>query len=108
MERGKKRDKKIVMVKLIIQEKRKIGTATKKSSVCSVKVLDLFLWCPILVLVLGILDFVGKGATPLDRQFGFFSHFSWSYGPSVTRRRSEVVSPGDWVVNRIWFLLSTE
>jgi hypothetical protein len=35
-----------------------------------VKVLELFLWCPILVLVLGILDFVGKGAAPVIRQLG--------------------------------------
>jgi hypothetical protein len=39
--RGKNRNKKIVLVKLIIQ--KKAGTATAKSSVCLVKVLDLFL-----------------------------------------------------------------
>jgi hypothetical protein len=50
------------MLKLIIQ---KTGKVTTKISVCSVKVLDLFLWYPILVLVLGILGFVVKGASPL-------------------------------------------
>jgi hypothetical protein len=44
------------------------GTATTKSSVCLVKVLDLFLWHLILVLALGILGFVGKGAVPLVGQ----------------------------------------
>jgi hypothetical protein len=67
-EEGKNRDKKIVMVKLTTQEK-KTGTATK-SSVCLVRVLDLFLWCPILVLVLGVLGFVEKGAAPLVGQLG--------------------------------------
>jgi hypothetical protein len=41
-ERGKNRGKKIVMEKLIIY-KKKSGTTTIKSSVCLVKVLDLFL-----------------------------------------------------------------
>jgi hypothetical protein len=48
---GKNRDKKIVMVKLIIQEKKTPGTATTERPVCLVKVLELFLWCAILVLV---------------------------------------------------------
>jgi hypothetical protein len=48
---------------------QKPGTTTK-SSVCSVNVLDLFLWHPILVLVLGILGFVEKGAAPVVRQLG--------------------------------------
>jgi hypothetical protein len=56
------------MVKLIIQ---KTGTATTKSSVTSVKVLDLFIWHLILVLALVILCFVGKGAAPLVRQLGW-------------------------------------
>jgi hypothetical protein len=55
---------------------------------CLVKVLKLFLWHPILVLALGILGFVGKGAAPLVRQlrvemagrFFLFFHFPWSYG----------------------------
>jgi hypothetical protein len=38
-----------------------------KSLVCLVRVLDLFLWCPILVLVLGILEFVRKGDVPLGK-----------------------------------------
>jgi hypothetical protein len=54
------------MVKLVIQgKKEKAGIETSESSDCSVKVLDLFLWHPILVLSLGILGFVGKGAAPL-------------------------------------------
>jgi hypothetical protein len=55
------------MVKLIIQKKKKTRYSTTKNSVCSAKVLNLFLWCPILVLALGILGFVGKGAAPLVR-----------------------------------------
>jgi hypothetical protein len=39
--------------------------------------------------------------------FFFFSHFPWSYGPSITSGSSDVVSPGDWLVSSIWFLLST-
>jgi hypothetical protein len=42
--------------------------SNNKSSVCYVKVLDLFFWHPILVLALGILCFVGKGAAPLIGQ----------------------------------------
>jgi hypothetical protein len=57
------------MVKLIIQKKKE-GTATTKSSVCLVKFLDLFLQHPILLLVFGILGFLGKGAAPLVRQLG--------------------------------------
>jgi hypothetical protein len=51
-----------------------------------VKVLDSFLLCPILVLVLGILGFVWKGVVPLVRQLGvkiageFFSFFSTFLG----------------------------
>jgi hypothetical protein len=30
----------------------------------------------------------------------------WSYGPSITSRSSEVVSPSDWLVNSIWFFCS--
>jgi hypothetical protein len=38
----------------------------------------------------------------------FFSLFlPWSYGPSITSRSSDVVSPNDWFVSSIWFLLST-
>jgi hypothetical protein len=37
----------------------------------------------------------------------FFSCFPYSYGSSVTSRTSDVVSPGDWLVSGIWFLLST-
>jgi hypothetical protein len=48
----------------------KTGTATTKSSVCSVKVLDLLLWCPILVFALSIPCFVRKGAASLVGQVG--------------------------------------
>jgi hypothetical protein len=74
------------MVKLIIQKKKKEktpGTATTKSSVCLVEVLDLFLWHLILVLALGVLGFVRKGAAPLIGQLGvemdggFFLFFSF-------------------------------
>jgi hypothetical protein len=59
-------DKEIVIVKLIIQRKKKeTGTTTRKRSVCLAKVLDLFFLHPVLVLVLGILSFVGKGAGSL-------------------------------------------
>jgi hypothetical protein len=39
--------------------------------------------------------------------FFFFLHFPWSYEPSITSQSSDVVLPGDWLVNSIWFLLST-
>jgi hypothetical protein len=58
-----------------------------KGMVSSTKVLDLVLWHPILVLALGILSYVGKGAAPLlnslrVRQMeGFcFPCFPCSYG----------------------------
>jgi hypothetical protein len=79
-EESKNKDKKKVMVKLkiiIIMA----GTTTTKSSVCLAKVLGLFLWHPILVLMLGILDFVGKGAAPFVGKprgrdgWGFFLAF---------------------------------
>jgi hypothetical protein len=58
---GKNKDRKIVMIKFIIQkEKKTAGIATTESSVCLVKVLELFLWHPILILALGILGFVEK------------------------------------------------
>jgi hypothetical protein len=67
------------MAKLI--QKKTPGTATSKSSICLIKVLDLFLLCPILVFVLGILGFVWKCAAPLVRKLGVdklevFSFFS--------------------------------
>jgi hypothetical protein len=52
------------MVRLTIQKKSK-GTTTK-SLVC----LDLLFWHPTLVLMLGILGFVKKGAAYLIRQLG--------------------------------------
>jgi hypothetical protein len=57
-ERGKNRDKKTVMVKLIIQKIK--GTTTTKISVSLAKLLDLFLWCLTLTLALCILGCVGK------------------------------------------------
>jgi hypothetical protein len=59
----------------------------------------------ILILVLGILGFVEKGAAPLVRQLGvemagecfsflFSPDFPWSYGPSIVSRIPEVVLPG--------------
>jgi hypothetical protein len=107
------------MVKLIIQQqKNPPGTATTKSTVCLVKVLEFFLMHPILVLVLGILGFLEKGAAPLVGQIGWrelgswvffscFSHSSWSYGLSITSGSSGMVSPVNWLVSSIWFLLST-
>jgi hypothetical protein len=88
-----------VIEKLIIQ-KRKMGTTTTKSLICSVKVLNLLLWHPILLLALGILE----GASLLSdrlgggedgwRVFSFFLFcFLWSYVSSITSRSSEVVSP---------------
>jgi hypothetical protein len=68
-EGGKSKHKKIVMVNLIIQ--KKTGTATTKSSVCSIKVLDLLLWHPILVSALGILGFVRKGTALLSDSLGW-------------------------------------
>jgi hypothetical protein len=38
---------------------------------------------------------------------GFSPLFNWSYGLSIKSESSEVVSPGDWLVSSIWFLLST-
>jgi hypothetical protein len=73
-EGDKNKDKKIVMVKLMIKTHThthtKSSTTIPKCSVCSAKVLDLFLWHPILVLALGILVFVGKGDAPLVGQLG--------------------------------------
>jgi hypothetical protein len=43
----------------------------------------------------------------LDSFFFLFFHFPWSYGPSITSRSCNVLSPGDWLVSSIWFLLST-
>jgi hypothetical protein len=84
-----------------------------KISVCMAKVLDLFLWHPFLVFVLGILDFLRKDAAPLAGQLGgevaggVFFHFPWSYGPSVTSGSCEVVSSDDQLMSSNWFLLST-
>jgi hypothetical protein len=50
----------------LTQRKRK---SNNKNSVCLVRVLDLLLWHPILVLLLGILGFVGYGAASIIRQF---------------------------------------
>jgi hypothetical protein len=49
---------------------KKPGTTTAERSVCSAKVLDLFLRCPILLLVLGILGFGRVHAAPLVRELG--------------------------------------
>jgi hypothetical protein len=49
---------------------KKTQQQQQKSSVSLAKVLDLLLWWPILILVLGILGYVGKGAAPLVRQLG--------------------------------------
>jgi hypothetical protein len=57
------------------------------------------------VLLLDILDYVGKGDTPLVGQLGgeiaegFFSCFPWSYGMSVTSSSFEVVSSLRWVMS---------
>jgi hypothetical protein len=63
------------MIKLIIQKKKRkkkpTSIATSKSSVCFIKVLELFLWHPILVLVLGIPGFVGKHAALLLDTLGW-------------------------------------
>jgi hypothetical protein len=99
------------MIKLIIL-KEKIGTTTtKKSSVSSAKVLDLFFWywhwysglcgdecCP-------PCQTAGVGETV--KEFLFFPCFPWSYGPCDTSRSSEVVLSDSWLVSSIWFLLST-
>jgi hypothetical protein len=52
--------------------------------------------------VLGILDFVGKGAAPFVGQLGVetargfvLSCSPWSYGPSVASENPEVAPPGD-------------
>jgi hypothetical protein len=81
-------------------KKERKGTTTIKSSVCSAEVLDLLICCTILVLVLGILGSVAKGASPLVGQLGWgkmagwvFFCFPWSYAPSIISGKSEVVSP---------------
>jgi hypothetical protein len=56
------RDKKIVMVNLIIQKKS--GTTTNNNLVCLGKVLFLLFSPPILVLALGILGLVGRSTAP--------------------------------------------
>jgi hypothetical protein len=38
----------------------------------------------------------------------FFLHFPWSYEPCVTSGGSEVVSPDDWLMSIIWFILYTQ
>jgi hypothetical protein len=50
------------------KNRKKKSHKTTKSSVSLVKVVDLLLWHPVLVLVLGILGYVRKGAAPLLRQ----------------------------------------
>jgi hypothetical protein len=50
--------------------KKKTGTIRTKSSVSSVRVLDLFLWHPVLVLALCVLGFVEKSAAPLPDSLG--------------------------------------
>jgi hypothetical protein len=102
------------MVKLIIQKKN-TGTAITKISVCSVKVLEFFLWGPIMILTVGILGFVGKGAASLVRQLGmetaggfFLSYFFLLYLVllvSIANGSPEVVLPGHWLVSSIWFFL---
>jgi hypothetical protein len=37
----------------------------------------------------------------------FFFCFPWSYGPSIVSKSPEVVSPDDWLIGSILFLLST-
>jgi hypothetical protein len=61
-EGGKNTDKKIVMIKLIIQKEKKKNTIFSNNKMFSylVKVLELFLWGQILVLALGILGFVAR------------------------------------------------
>jgi hypothetical protein len=54
----------------LIRQKKKTQVSNKKSLVCLVRVLDLLFWCPILVLALGILGFVGKGVVLAVRQLG--------------------------------------
>jgi hypothetical protein len=46
------------------------------------------------------------GGDDWKRFFFYFFYFPWSYGPSVTSKSSEVISPGDWLVSSIWFFLS--
>jgi hypothetical protein len=96
----------------------------QKVTVSSVKVLYLFLWHSILLLVLnnwvlvplslhkvGILGYVGKDAAPLWESLGksclevFFPCFPWSYGSSVTSGSCEVSHQTN--VSSIGFLLST-
>jgi hypothetical protein len=64
---GKNRDKKIVICKINDTKGKKTVTTTK-CSISLAKVLDLFHWCPILVLMLSILGLVGKDAAPLFGQ----------------------------------------
>jgi hypothetical protein len=108
------------MVKFIIQKKKHISYSNNKKFNLLSKSSELILWCPVLVLVLDILGFVGKVAAPLVGQlivemaggfflffyFLLFFHFPCSFGPSVTNRNSDVVLPGGWLVSSIWFLLS--
>jgi hypothetical protein len=103
-----------------------LATTIIKTMVNSTKVLDLFLWSPLLVLALmtggfsmpsllkvGIWAMEGKVLPLLSDSLegswleGFFPHFPWSYGPSVTSRSSVVVSPDGWLVSSTWFLLPT-
>jgi hypothetical protein len=85
---GKNKDKKIVMVKLIIQKKK--GTATAKSSVCLVKVLDLFFgvqcwyWCLVFWALWARVLALLSDSLGMETSRGFFLYFfcfSWSYGP---------------------------
>jgi hypothetical protein len=63
-----------------LSPKKITGTKATKHLVCSAKVLDFFLWHPILVLVVGILSFAGR-VLPLflysfgGRQFEFLFLF---------------------------------
>jgi hypothetical protein len=47
------------------ERKKTLGRETTQSSFCLVKDVELYLWCPILRVDLGILCFVEKGAALL-------------------------------------------
>jgi hypothetical protein len=69
------------MVKLIIQKEETPDKATTKSSVCLVKFPELLLQHPILVLSVGILGFLGKGAAALVRYLGVETAEGFSFFP---------------------------
>jgi hypothetical protein len=98
------------------KKKKKIEKSSCNSNKCLVglaKVLDFFLWYLILVLVLGILGYVGEELLPLSldsfrvRELEGFPPTFLALMGCLLQQDPEVISPDDYIVSSILFLLST-